>query len=410
MIVDEKICGLLLLDPDRVEQTNISRLHLSTRTDAVLGRYKVDVLAERLAEIGLVREIVRIAHYTDASECRDALRACDLVFGCTDDHLGRNLLNRLAHFYLIPVIDLGVLIEPNSSGAYDVFDGRVTVVQPGYPCQVCRKLISSQRMLEEGLRRKDPELFQERRRAGYVMGLPDPSPVVVTFAEHADSVGARTLVNPTRFYDREVASQLLNVLANVQTKEEFYASSIKYPDKTEGRLDDLAANVRRELEEEESRYVAHIKAIATLLSEHVGVEKLRGATDDDIMNLALAPCWDLEKRYSAEGVSEPMLLAAIISSSFLHLAYKFYRARKYLLDAGAVDRLEVDPNDFEDGAIAFHINLLGTRTLVTGDKGTARALNEAVATLRRSMASHNLDFPIGARVLNAGEFAAEAIK
>lgn len=249
-----------------------------------------------------------------------------------------------------------------------------------------------------------------KRQRGQVLKCGALTVLDEPFAEHADKVGARTLVNPTRFYDREVASQLLNVLARVETKEEFYAASIKYSDSTEGRLDGLAENVRRELEQEESRYVAHIKEIATLLNEHVGVAKLRGASDDDLISLALAPCWELEKRYSAEGVSEPMLLATIISSSFLHLAYKFYRARKYLLDAGALDRLEVDPNDFEDGSIAFHINLLGTRALVTGDKGTARALNDALATLRRSMANHNLVFPISARVLNAGEFVAETVK
>lgn len=129
---------LVLFDHDVVDHSNLNRLHFSKRSDAIQGRHKVDVVAEAIAEIGLVQSVVRMRSTIEKPECRNALRACDVIFGCTDDHLGRNVLNRLAYFYLIPVIDLGLLIEPNDGGGYDSFDGRVTVVQPGHPCQVCR--------------------------------------------------------------------------------------------------------------------------------------------------------------------------------------------------------------------------------------------------------------------------------
>jgi molybdopterin/thiamine biosynthesis adenylyltransferase len=160
-----------------------------------LGRYKVDVVADGIAQIGLAQAVVRMKHYVDAPECRDLLRSCDLVFGCTDDHLGRNFLNRLAHFYLIPVIDVGVLIDPNENGGYDSFDGRVTVIQPGYPCQLCRKLISPQIMLEEDMCRHDPQRFGLYRRAGYIEGGDDPSPVVATFTAEVASMAVNELLH-----------------------------------------------------------------------------------------------------------------------------------------------------------------------------------------------------------------------
>ncbi len=172
---------IAFFDPDRVDETNLNRLYFASRVDANLGRLKVDVLGEGVAEVGLPIAVAKFPYHADDERCRDALRSCDILFGCTDDHLGRNVLNRIAHFYLIPVVDLGVLIEPNGEGDYDAFDGRVTVVQPGYPCQVCRGLIQSEVILAEGLRRNDPVLYRERRRAGYIPGAPDPSPVVVTF-------------------------------------------------------------------------------------------------------------------------------------------------------------------------------------------------------------------------------------
>jgi molybdopterin/thiamine biosynthesis adenylyltransferase len=187
---------IVLIDPDRVELTNLNRLHFSKRRDAILGRLKVDVVAEAIADIGLATSVVGLPHFADSPQCRDALRSCDVVFGCTDDHLGRDMLNRLAHFYLIPVIDVGLLIKPNEKGSgYEVFDGRVTVLQPGYPCQVCRKLINPDRMLEEDLRRGDPVLFEERRRAGYVSDAPDPSPVVVTFTTEIATMAVNELMH-----------------------------------------------------------------------------------------------------------------------------------------------------------------------------------------------------------------------
>ncbi|MGH3427610.1 MAG: HesA/MoeB/ThiF family protein, partial [Mycobacteriales bacterium] len=171
---------LVLIDADYVDETNLNRLHFSTQADASLRRPKIDVIAEGIANVGLPTSLVRVHRNADHPEALEALRACDVVFGCTDDHLGREVLNRLAHFYFIPVIDLGLLIEPQDAGGYDCFDGRMTVVQPGYPCQTCRQLIDPEQLHLDSLRR-DPGLLLERRRAGYVPDDPDPSPVVVTF-------------------------------------------------------------------------------------------------------------------------------------------------------------------------------------------------------------------------------------
>jgi hypothetical protein len=93
------------------------------------------------------------------------------------------------------VIDLGLLIEPNENGGYDSFDGRVTVVQPGYPCQVCRGLISPQLMLEESMARRDAQLYEQHRRAGYVQGGGDPSPVIVTFTTELAAVAVNELLH-----------------------------------------------------------------------------------------------------------------------------------------------------------------------------------------------------------------------
>ena len=183
---------MVLFDADRIVDTNLNRLQFSTRYDANLARRKVDVVAEGIAAIGLPISIIPVPHFIDHPTALDLVRSCDMVFGCTDDHLGREVLNRLAHFYYRPVVDLGLLIEPKPEGGYHTFDGRVTVVQPGYPCQTCRGLIDNNQIYLDGLRR-DPELFEARRRAGYVPSNNDPSPVVVTFSMEVATMAVNEL-------------------------------------------------------------------------------------------------------------------------------------------------------------------------------------------------------------------------
>ena len=212
---------LALFDADHVDETNLNRLHFSTRYDANLMRLKVDVVGEGVARIGLPVSIIRVPHYADHPESLRILRACDVVFGCTDDHLGREVLNRLAHFYFIPIIDLGLLIEPNITGGYDTFDGRVTVIQPGYPCQNCRQLINGEQIYLDSLRR-DPELLEERRRAGYVPQDDDPSPVVITFTTEVATMAVNELfhrLNGFRGAEQRCSEHVrqFNILKNADT-------------------------------------------------------------------------------------------------------------------------------------------------------------------------------------------------
>jgi molybdopterin/thiamine biosynthesis adenylyltransferase len=165
------------------------------------------VVGESIANLGMDTTILRYALPVDDPACREVLVSCDLIFGCTDDHLGRNLLNKLAHFYYIPIIDMGLSIEPDTSGVgYSAFDGRVTVVQPGYPCQICRKLIEPAIMLAESQRRTDPATYRERVRAGYIVGLADPNPVVVTFTTELAAMAVNELFQRLNGYRGEEGS------------------------------------------------------------------------------------------------------------------------------------------------------------------------------------------------------------
>ena len=196
---------LALFDDDIVDVTNLNRLHGARREDADAMRPKVEVIAREIAGLGLGVRAVPIRHWVGASACHDALKACDVIFGCTDDHDGRLLLNRLAYFYLIPVIDMGLAIDPKPDrhGWRDL-TGRVTVLFPEAPCLLCRGIVNLVAARDEGLRRRSPEEYERRKREAYVHGSGDPAPAVVTFTTETACLAVDELLQSlTGFRSRE---------------------------------------------------------------------------------------------------------------------------------------------------------------------------------------------------------------
>lgn len=186
--------GLLLLDDDTIELTNLNRVHGARRSDAEAGVAKVDVLAREIRAADLGTEVATFKGWVGDARARDALRSCDVVFGCTDDHDGRLFLNRLAYFYGIPVIDMGVRIIPASKDRPYEMAGRVTLVTPGAPCLLCRGLVNPVQAREEALRRADPAEYERRKAEAYVSGGGDPSPVVVTFTTETACMAVNELL------------------------------------------------------------------------------------------------------------------------------------------------------------------------------------------------------------------------
>lgn len=174
---------VVLIDNDIVDQTNLNRLHGARQADADAMRPKVNVVAHTITEMGLGVRVVPLKAWVGDSKCRDVLRICDIIFGCTDDHEGRLFLNRLAYYYLLPVIDLGLAIEVDHNEPPEVkaLDGRVTVLGPHHACLLCREVINSEIARAEAMRRTNPDQYEQRKAEAYVAGEGNPSPAVVTF-------------------------------------------------------------------------------------------------------------------------------------------------------------------------------------------------------------------------------------
>ena len=155
-----------------------------------IGDLKVNAMARLNEHIGLGSHLTPIPLNVRDPAAEDALATCDVVIGCTDGHYSRIVLNRIAYYHLIPVIDLGVLASIDIDGALRV-DERVTVIGPGSPCLLCHNRISFEHARAENM---DPATRRAQAREGYLPDIDEPAPAVITYTTMASSFAMSTLL------------------------------------------------------------------------------------------------------------------------------------------------------------------------------------------------------------------------
>jgi molybdopterin/thiamine biosynthesis adenylyltransferase len=164
-----------LFDGDTFDPTNVNRVYGSTLADK--GRYKVEIASTHLARIGLGSVVDVYPNHITVETTALALRDCDVIFGCTDKEIPRAILVQLSLRYLIPVFDMGVLID-SDKGAIRGVHGRVTTLLPGEACLFCRGRISTERIRLEALSEADRKV---QIRDGYAPELDEVAPAVIPF-------------------------------------------------------------------------------------------------------------------------------------------------------------------------------------------------------------------------------------
>jgi molybdopterin/thiamine biosynthesis adenylyltransferase len=162
---------LTLIDHDVVETSNLSRLIGATPTD--VGRPKADVLAELVRAINPAAEVTPIARSVlDVDPA--VYTGADVIVCATDGHDSRSLLTEVCVQYLVPVVDLGVEIVPDT-GAFRA-GGGVRVLRPGLGCLWCAGTLLPALVREEYL---DEEQRARETARGYIRDRDVPAPSVV---------------------------------------------------------------------------------------------------------------------------------------------------------------------------------------------------------------------------------------
>lgn len=169
---------LLIADSGKLEGSNVTRGYGSRLTD--VGAFKTILIKRLAAEVALGTEVEILDRPVTFQSVLREFRECDVIFGCTDDEWGRSLLCRLAIYYYIPVFDMGVRID-SDDGAVSSAKGRVTTLFPGSACLFCRGRITPERVRAEMLAAVSPAEAEGLRKEGYVVGLDEPAPAIISF-------------------------------------------------------------------------------------------------------------------------------------------------------------------------------------------------------------------------------------
>lgn len=170
------VSEITIIDGDRVEAANISRIYGATAADAG-GIGKVDVAERYAAAAGLGTVVNTMRGHLGRDIDPGVLAPCDAVFSCVDAHLPRALLNRLSYEKGVLLIDMGSAFRV-TEGAPTVGAGRVVVAGPGRPCLACWGHIDANRIRIETL---PPDERERQAAEGYVSGVDVPQPSVIAF-------------------------------------------------------------------------------------------------------------------------------------------------------------------------------------------------------------------------------------
>jgi tRNA A37 threonylcarbamoyladenosine dehydratase len=184
---------LVVVDPERIELSNVPRVAGSTRRDVLAwltarsrparirqvgqrwARSKTNIAARvaRQANPGIIVE--KIIGDIAADSVAQRFADCDFLFLAADSMRSRLVFNALVHQYLIPGAQVGakVTVDKTTGEILDVFSV-YRPVMPGIGCLWCNGLISPSRLQEEAL------TATERREQRYIEESTVHAPSVIS--------------------------------------------------------------------------------------------------------------------------------------------------------------------------------------------------------------------------------------
>lgn len=170
----------VLIDPDIIEIKNLNRILNATRGDAECELPKVLVAKRTIDALGRGQTVLPLQINLDSVEAVHRVAECDVIFGCVDTAEGRNLANRIAAYYVIPYIDVGVRLVADGKGGVESVAGAVHYCKPGGSTLLERDAITTEQIRAEELLRTDPVRYRELRRQRYIMGVDEDRPAVIS--------------------------------------------------------------------------------------------------------------------------------------------------------------------------------------------------------------------------------------
>lgn len=221
-----------LIDFDRVEMKNLTRILNSTLRDAHARRLKVEAFAEAVSAYrgGGVAEPIPLSILS-----RDAVIAagqCDVLFCGVDSLEARQIADLIATAFLLPLFDVGVVIPVRDAGGVQAIGdvcGRIDYVQPGRSTLRNRGVYTPESLRAEYLRNTAPATHREEVQAGYLPGVLDEAPAVITLNMRAASACMNEFIARAYPYRHENNERYARTQFSLAACEEEFTPESAFP-------------------------------------------------------------------------------------------------------------------------------------------------------------------------------------
>lgn len=182
---------LHLIDPDRIETTNLNRIVGAYACDAEEGRLKVEAVAEHLRRINPEARIETHPWPVEDARVLPALVESDWILLSTDNHASRYTTQNLALRFGIPLISAGSNISVEDGRMTDMSGEVILARQGDRLCLNCLGRLAPTQIAAETV----DGLGEVLERRGYVSGHEVKEPAVKTLNALIAALTVETLVN-----------------------------------------------------------------------------------------------------------------------------------------------------------------------------------------------------------------------
>lgn len=181
---------LILIDFDEIEFKNLNRIVNATLEDARKGTAKVARFAAVIPSYRNDIEVLTLKASIATREAIELAGLADVLFCCVDSFEGRQLCDRIAAAFLQPLFDVAVTIPTRQTEdrvAIGDVCGRVDYVKPGGSTLADRGVYTPETLRREYLQQVAPNELAEQVAEGYIKGVADEAPSVISLNMRAAS-------------------------------------------------------------------------------------------------------------------------------------------------------------------------------------------------------------------------------
>lgn len=167
----------VLIDPDRLELSNYSRVHGALPIDlpcgTTPGTQKVEMAKRLIHKINPAAIVTALPDDVAHGDAHRALLDCDFAFLAADTAEARFVCNAVSNQFFVPMTQVGTKIVIAPDGTLQRVFGVVRQIRPGSGCLWCNNLVDRAALANSAK--------PKTRRIVEKYGAQTPSPAVVTF-------------------------------------------------------------------------------------------------------------------------------------------------------------------------------------------------------------------------------------